>query len=239
MKTPALLYLALAGGSFCLQACETKESPTRTAVSAAPAAAAPAPAAPLTDQTPQPASPDIDLAPLQKQLGCGATGAGKQACRILAEFAEARRFTGETPSGEGKWFGNAYTVEKKAEKTELMIFAAKRVGTGQIGPNDLPIRVGTGTLPEDKRAHGQKLASALSRADVVGRTNQALPYVKSFTPAGDRGVVATSGASVRLISDETVYVRQGSGQKVLLVRPRTGGGAPGDGTYAELWLAAW
>jgi hypothetical protein len=42
-----------------------------------------------------------------------------------------------------------------------------------------------------------------------------------------------------LISDETVYVRQGSGQKVLLVRPRTGGGAPGDGTYAELWLAAW
>jgi hypothetical protein len=242
MKTPICLCLALAGVSMCLQACDTKESPARPAAPAATSAAqatAPPPVAALPPPVAQQASADIDVAALQKQLGCS-TSAGKQACRILAEFAEARRFTGDTPSGDGKWFGNAYTIEKKAEKNELMIFCAKRVGTAQIGPSDLPIRVGFGTLPEDKRAHGQRLAAALSRSDVVGKNNQALPFVKNFTPTGDRGVVPTSGASVRLIADETVYVREAAGQKVLLVRPSTrGSAAPGDGTYAELWLATW
>jgi hypothetical protein len=239
MKTPLCLCLVLAGGSLCLQACDKNESPSRPAVSAAPSAAPPPPV-PLPQPIAQAASPDIDVAQLQKQLGCSATGIAKQSCRVLSEFAEARRFTGATPSGDGRWFGNAYVVDKKKEKTDLLIFAARRVGTSQIGPNDLPIRVAMGTIPDDKRDHGLKLASALSRSDVVGKTNQALPYVKAFAATSDRGVVPTSGASVRLISDETVYVREAAGQKVLLIRPASGtGAAPGDGTYAELWLASW
>jgi len=237
MKTPVYLCIVLACVS--LSACEKETPPPPPAASAKP----PPPPPPAPAPTPtvqQAASPDVDVASLQKQLGCSTTGTVKQACRILAEFAQARRFTGETPSGDGKWFGYAYNVEKKAEKTELMIFASRRVPTSQIGPNDLPIRVGTGTLPEDKRAHGQKFASALSRSDVVGKLNQAQPYVKSFVPAGDRGVVATAGASVRLISDEVVYVREAEGQKVLFIRLSSNAkAAPGDGTYAELWLAAW
>jgi hypothetical protein len=238
MKTTLCPFVVLAGISLCLQACENKAQPVPPAASVAPVAAPPAPA-PVA-QPPQPASPDVDVAALQKQLGCSATAVAKESCRILAEFAEGRRFTGETPSGEGRWFGNAYTVEKKKETTDLLILAAKRVGTSQIGPNDLPIRVALGTIPDEKRGHGQKLASALSRADVVGKTNQALPYVKSFAGASDRGVVATSGASVRLISDEVVYVRQVAGQKIIVLRPKSAApAAPGDGTYAELWLAAW
>jgi hypothetical protein len=240
MKTP--LCLALASVSLFGLGCDKKETPPAPAASAV--APAPPPSVAVAPASPaQPPSADIDVATLQKHLSCQTTGTGKQACRILAEFAEARRFSGDTPSGEGKWFGFAYTVEKKAEKTDLMIFAAKKVGTAQIGPNDLPIRVGFGTMPEDKKAHGQKLAAALSRSDVVGKNNQAQPFVKSFVPTGDRGVVPTTGASVRLISDEVVYVREGPNHKILVVRPRISEpgapGAPGEGTYAELWLASW
>jgi hypothetical protein len=237
MKTPLVLCLVLGSASFALQGCDKKEPAAAPAASASPSAAPPVPVA--TTPSVQPPAPDIDLDALQKQLGCPKSTA-KEACRILDEFAQAARFTGATPSGDGKWFGRAYAVQNKREKAELMILAAKRVGTAEVGPGDLPIRVGTGTLPEDKRAHGEKLASALSRADVVGRANQALPYVKSFTPTGDRGVVPTSGASVRLISDENVYIREAAGQKVLMLHPSSGASAaPGDGTYAELWLAAW
>ena len=54
------------------------------------------------------------------------------------------------------------------------------------------------------------------------------------------GVLPTAGPSVRLIADENVYLRQGAGRKVLMVRTAAApSGAPGDGTYAELWSTTW
>jgi hypothetical protein len=217
-------------------ACEKRPSPS------APAASAIAqPAPPTLQAAPVRASqapPDLDADALMKQLGCGA-GKAKHACPILSEFARGARWTGETPSGEGRWFGNAYTLEKGSEKRAPVILLAKRAPTSQVGPSDLPIRVAVGSLPESTWRDAAKLITALSSSSNVSWHNPSVKYVREFSSTTDRGAVATAGASARLISDDAVYLRQGAGRKVLMVRIPTGTAASGDGTYAELWATTW
>ena len=205
---------------------------TRLPLPPEPEQAAPAPVA-------RAATPDLDAVQLGQQLGCSGNQ-GRRACRVLAEFAQAARWSAQTPSGEGRWFGRAYTVEKGAEKSDLMILLAKNVPTSQIGPGDLPIRIAMGSLPEDASHEGAKLVASLSRSNNVSKTSKAVAYVRSFSSQNERGAVTTAGSSVRLISEDAVYVRQGAGQKLLVVRASSGPSAsPGDGTYAELWATTW
>jgi hypothetical protein len=191
--------------------------------------------------TPAPAaqsSPDIDTAPLSKQLGCG-SARHREACRILDEFGRATRWNQQIPSGEGRWVGHSNSVDKGADKAELYIFVARQVPTSTVGPTELPIRIGTGVFPEDKHDAALKLVNALSRFDTVPRSNQALAYLKGWTSGDEKGAIATQGPSVRLVSDHETYVRQGSGQKLLVVVVRASGASPGDGLYAEVWPATW
>jgi hypothetical protein len=174
-----------------------------------------------------------------QQLGCSA-GKGKHACPILSEFARAGRWTGETPSGEGRWFGTAYTLTKGSEKKQPVILLAKRAPTSQVGPSDLPIRVAIGSLPESTWHDAEKLITALSSSSNVSWHNPSVKYVREFSSGTEQGAVATVGPSARLIAEENVYLRQGAGRKVLMVRTATGpSGAAGDGTYAELWATTW
>lgn len=185
------------------------------------------------------APPDLRLDGLSKDLAC-AGAKGKHACRVVQEFSEAGRWLGQTPSGRGRWVGNLYTVDHRVEQHSFIILAAETVPTSQVGASDLPLRVGWGPLPEEYHAHGVKLVTLVSQGDPVSRKNQALPFVRSFTPANFRGAEVTQGASSRLISEDTVYLRLKAPSKVLLVSPRRGAaGDPGDGLYAELWLADW
>jgi hypothetical protein len=194
------------------------------------AAAAPAPQAPPAD---------LDVEALMQRLGCSA-GKGKHACPILSDFAQAGRWTGETPSGEGRWFGNAYTLVKGSEKKEPVILLAKRAPTSQVGPSDLPVRVAIGSLPETTWHDAAKLITALSSSSNVSWHNPSVNYVGEFSSTTAPGGVATAGPSARLISEENVYLRQGAGRRVLMVRTATGPSAvPGDGTYAELWATTW
>jgi hypothetical protein len=135
--------------------------------------------------------------------------------------------------------GNAIVREKGAEKKQLMVLWAKRMPTAQVGPQDLPLKVGTGSLPDDVQEHGFKMVRALSQGDSPSKRNQAKPLVEAFIPTTTRGAVATAGASVRLISEESVYLRQ-EGRKVLLFAPNLSQSATaGDGTYAEFWSSTW
>jgi hypothetical protein len=233
------LVAALARAAACLApaACDRAPSP------APPASSAALHPTPPPERTVAPAvlapPADLDVDALAKGIGCP-NAKGAHACRILSEFAQAARWSGETPSGEGRWFGNAYTLSKGGEKTEPVILLAKRAPTSQIGPADLPIRVAIGSLPESTWHDAAKLIRALQSSSNVSWHNPSVKYVREFSSTTDRGVVRSAGASVRLISDESTYLRQGTGRKVLMVRmAASAAAAPGEGTYAELWATTW
>jgi hypothetical protein len=226
---------------MALLACNKSDSDSAPSPSARVGVSTPAPslAPPVPTALPAAAPPDLDVAALTKKLSC-AGDTRRASCRILAEFGSAARFSPQIPSGEGRWIGTAHTVEKGAEKSEIMIVSASQVPTSTVPPGELALKVGTGPLPEDKRDHGIKLVNALSHGDTVSKLNQAAPYVKSWKPDNAQGTMATSGPSVRRVADE-VYLRQSS-TKVLLVRLKAqgaGAGAPAEATLAEVWPAAW
>jgi hypothetical protein len=184
---------------------------------------------------PAAAPPDLDVAALKKRMAC--TDARRSVCRLLGEFGDANRFAPQIPSGEGRWIGTAYSNEKGAEKSELLLLLVTQAPTSTVAPGELALRIGTGPVPDDKRDHGVKLASALARGDTVPRTNQTIPYVKTWKPSDARGTMQTTGNSVRLVSEET-FLRQ-SATKMLLVRVRNAASGAEDVTAAELWAVSW
>jgi hypothetical protein len=210
--------------------------------SAAVASASATPTQPLL-VSPPPAPPppppaDLVLEPMVRELGCGKKSTSAP-CRILQDFAVGTRWAPKLPSGEGRWVGSATVREKGVERQDVMILWAKIVPTSQISPGELPMRVGFGTVGEDIREHAFKMIRSLGRGDSPSPRNQARVFVESFVPTVHRGAVNTAAASVQLISEELVYLRQ-SGRKVLVLMPsRQVSATPGDGTYAELWVSTW
>jgi hypothetical protein len=175
---------------------------------------------------PEPAAPDLDTGALEKKLGCASSGP-KHAAPVV-------------PSGEGRWVGEARAVDKGKEKTELLILGADTVPTSTVGPLDLPVRVGIGSFPDDQAGQATKLVAALSRGDVAPKSNRAATFLRTWRSGSVRNAAITSGVSVRLVSDDGVYLRQMPGQKVLLVQLKaTSAGKGADGLYAELWPASW
>ena len=185
--------------------------------------------------------PDLDVRALERQLNCSG-GRHGQACRILREFGQATKGIGQVPSGQGRWMGKTFRVEKGREKVELEVLAASNVSAASVGPTDLPLRIAMAPLPKDKRRDGTKLARALAHGDTVSRANKALPFVKEWTSDNGRIAMATDGPSVRLIAEEATYIRQ-AGQKVLVIKMKAAVPGvvppPGDGAYAELWAVTW
>lgn len=219
-----------------LTACD-KPQEKKSVTSVVPSAA-PEPA-PSVASPPPPAPTDMDVTALERDLNCSKTGP-KQACRILKEFASAQRYTAKTPSGEGRWVGQAYTVEKGVEKEREIILFAKAVPTSQVGPGDLPVKVGFDFFPDELKSHAEKLVRALTRGDPPSPKNQAFPYVQSFVPAKQRVIVNTAGQSVHVTTEESIYIRAKAPRSVYMVNPSNSrDAAPGDGMYAELWLAVW
>jgi hypothetical protein len=180
----------------------------------------------------------MDVAVLEKDLNCAKTGP-KQACRVVKEFSLAQRYTAHTPSGEGRWVGHAYTVEKGVETEREIVLWAKVVPTSQVGPGDLAIKVGFDFFPDELKPHAAKLVRTLGRGDSPSPINQAFPYAKAFVPTKQRAIVNTAGQSVHVTAEQSIYLRAKAPRLVYMVSPASGSAAPGDGMYAELWLAVW
>ena len=221
--------------SGCGKSASNESSSAAPAASARPAPPPPPAATSAATASPAAAPPDIDVVALKKKLGC--TDARRSLCRLLGEFADATRFSPRIPSGEGRFIGTAYSTEKGAEKSELMLLLVSQAPTSTVPAGELALRIGTGPVPDDKRDHGAKLASALARGDTVPRTNQTAPYVKTWKPNDARGTMQTTGNSVRLVSEET-FLRQTS-TKTLLVRVKNAASGTEDVTAAELWAVSW
>jgi hypothetical protein len=175
------------------------------------------------------------VAAIKKRLGC--TDARRSICRLLGEFGDANRFAPQIPSGEGRFIGTAYANDKGAEKSELTLLLVAQAPTSTVPPGELALRVGTGPVPDDKRDHGVKLASALARGDTVPKTNQTMPYVKTWKPNDARGKMQTTGNSVRLVSEE-MFLRQ-TATKILFVRVKNSTSGAEDVSAAELWAVSW
>jgi hypothetical protein len=225
--------IALSGPAGC-----DKSNPNKRDSTAAPSSATAAPS--VAEPTPAPPAPaDINATALSDDLKCAKTGP-KQACRVIKEFAQAQRFTAQTPSGEGRWVGQAFVVEKGVESTKEIILWAKRVPTSQVGPGDLPIKLGYDFFPGELKSHAEKLVRALSHGEPPSPRNQAFPFAKSLVPTVQRVIVNTNGQSVHVTSEESIYIRAKAPRNVYLVNPSNARGAgTGDGMYAELWLSDW
>jgi len=232
---------------FALAACNKPEpGGDRQGVSVAPSSAPIAPPqagdpakSPTGGAAPAPSAAlsDLDVGALKKKLAC-AGDTRRNGCRILNEFEQASPFSPRIPSGEGRWIGTAYTIEKGAEKSELMIVSVSQTPTSTVPAGELALKIGIGPLPDNLHAHGMKLVNALSHGDTVSKLNQAAPYVKAWKPGDAQGTMATSGISVRRVADDT-YLRQTS-TKILLVRLKAQSAATApEATFAELWAASW
>jgi hypothetical protein len=200
---------------------------------------------------PRPPPADIDVAQLNKSLGCPPLGSkpapgSKQACAVIAEFAQAGRWTSNRPSGEERWFGRASVIEKGAERDEYVLLMSRTVPTARVGPDDLPFMVSYAALPTEFQYEAGKLWSTMSHG-IRHRGPKKSPanrYVESYTPTNERGVANTAGPSVMLItelSEDAAYFRRAGMKKLLFVRPanKAANAEPGDGTYAEFWQATW
>jgi hypothetical protein len=219
------------------------DKPTRTGTTVPlvepPASAAPSATEPARQALPAAVPADLDVAALKRKLAC-AGDTRRQACRILDEFEQASGFAPKIPSGEGRFIGNSYTLEKGAEKSDLLMLSVSQRPTATVPAGELALQIGTGPIPADRHDHGVKLANALSHGDTVSKNNQAAPYIKSWKAPDAQGTMQTSGSSVRLVAEE-LFLRLGSGSKVLLVhlKPQGAAGSAPEGTFAELWAASW
>jgi len=185
--------------------------------------------------------PDINVRLLERELNC-LRGRHAQACRILREFGRATKGIGQAPSGQRRFMGTAYRVDRGVERPHLVVLEAASVPESSVGPTDIPLRVAIDSLPKDRRRDGSRLARALARGHMPSSKNKALSFAKTWKSENGRIAMATDGPSVRLIAEEATYVRQ-VGQKALVIKmkPALPGvtAPPGDGTYAELWAVTW
>jgi hypothetical protein len=215
----------------------SKEEPKK----AAAASSIPIPEATALPPPPQPipAAPrDLDVAALERDLGCTKTSQLK-ACAILKEFSQAQRFAAKTPSGQGRWIGKAFSVEKNVETARHLVLWAKTVPLSQVGPGDMPVKAGFDFIPDGLKLQSEKLMRALVRSADPPESNPAFQFAKAFVPPTPRTLANTAGPSVHLTSEQSVYLRFAPPRKVYLVNPAPSTAAAGDGVYAELWLGDW
>ena len=223
--------------SLAAAGCEEKvSSSTPSAVTSATEAPAPAKSTPAVSRR---APADVDPGKIQKQLKCSG-GRGKKACGVLEAFAKGERWTGDTPSGDGRWMGLMHRVEKGEETTEIISLRARKVPTAKVGPYELPLMVSTSPIPDHIHPFAKKLVGKLGRGSKPNMRNPVFKFLRESEPTKEWGAIDTSGISVNLISDDPVYLRKEGRKRLFWVSPSADAAAlPGDGCYGELWMVLW
>ncbi len=223
--------------TFAAGGCE-EESPPGVPSAVPSAAEAPVPdkpAAALARRAPA----DVDAGKIQEQLKCSG-GRSKKACAVLEAFAKAEHWTGDTPSGDGRWMGLMHRVEKGEETTEIIALRARKVPTAKVGPYELPLMVSTSPIPDHIHPFAKKMVGKLGRGSKPNMRNPVFKFLRESDPTKEWGAIDTRGISVNLISDEPVYLRKEGRKRLFWVNPSAdAAAAPGDGSYGELWMVLW
>ena len=216
-----------------LSACDSSSNRDSDAQVAAPTAPAEQPAPP-----PPPAPRDVDAKAVLSNLDCPSTTL-KNVCRLMEQFDTAGEWSWRKPAGEARWIGRAYRVEQGRESESLLLLWAGVIPTAQAGPGELPMAVGTGTVPDRLASHGEKLLLARSRGHNPSLKNQARPFVDSFKPTKTWRAMKSSGTSIVPIAAKATYVREKERRVYFIQLDEQQSARPGDGLYAEMWIATW
>lgn len=224
-------------------ACDSKPAGSGAeAAGTATSSAAATPTVPQAAEAPAPPPPpDLEVAPLQKALGCAAN-AKSGPCVVLAAFASCKSWSAEAPSGDGRWLGRGFEVEGKKTTELVSVLRARRVPTSEVGPGQLPARVALGAIEKDEGApfsEAERAIRALERGDVPPRGNAALTHLKAMTRWSEAFVTRTTGGQVYGLSHGGLFVCEGPKRELYVVRRASTRSGTGDGVYATLWAASW
>lgn len=234
------LLFVLPNLAACDQQGAGSASPAQSvAVPPLPPAVSTAP--PALDTAPAVAPDDLDIKGLQKQLACAAEPKGGP-CSILAAFSSCTQWNASTPSGDGRWIGRGHRVEGAKITDEFTVFRAHRVPQNEVGPGQLPLKIGIAELAKSDGAAWEQAGRAInafSHHDVPPRGNAAVEFLNRKDNWLEGFVVRTAGGQVYVVLDGGAFVCLGAHQQLLVVhRATTLGGKP-DGLYAEVWPSSW
>jgi hypothetical protein len=231
--------LALVISALLLPACDPPSS--GGAASAAPSAA-PAPTAPpepVAEAMPPPE--DLDVASLQKALKCAAK-AKEGPCSVLAKYTTCTAWNPISPSGDARYIGRGFTIEGAKSTESVVVVRARRVPTNEVGPGQLPVRIGVGEMSKEDGMAFDQAAQTIriyERSDTPGRASATLEYLKKRTDWTEAFANKTVGGQVYGIMRAGTFLCQGARQTVLMVQKAGSRSSSADGLYAELWQAIW
>lgn len=224
-------------------ACDAKEGASGAS---APSSTAPTPppvvsTAPAALDTVPTAPDDLDLKGLQKLLACPAEPKGGP-CSVLASFAKCMQWNASTPSGDGRWIGHGHRVEGAKTTEEFTIFRARRVPQNEVGPGQLPLKIGIANISKDDGAaweQAERSIKAFSKHDVPPRGNAAVEFLKRKDNWPEGFVLRTAGGQVYVVLEGGAFVCQGPQQQLIVVHREASRSGKADGLYAEVWPSNW
>lgn len=236
----ALVSLTLICGS--LAGCENETpapaaSATTTVTASAPSAAPAASLPPI--EKPKP----LDLATLQKALGCGGK-AGSGPCPVLENFAKCKEgWSPITQSGDGRWLGEGSIVKKGQFIEDFVVVRSRRVGTAEVAPGALGVKVAIDRIPDDEpdaRSAAGKAVRALERGDVAKKGNRAIAYVEERTDWSEAYAQNADGNQVFVAAGAGAFMcADPASQALHVVRLSGTREHPADGIYATLYPVKW
>jgi hypothetical protein len=213
-------------------------APQASTVPPLPSAVSTAPPALDTVAT---APEDLDVKGLQKQLVCPADPKSGP-CSVLAAFTSCTQWSATTPSGDGRWIGRGYRVEGGKTTEEFTVFRARRMPQNEVGPGQLPLKVGIAELAKSEGAaweQAERAIKAFSHHDVPPRGNAAVEYLKRKENWPEGFVLRTAGGQAYVVLEGGAFVCQGTHQQLIVVHRAATRGGKGDGLYAEVWPSSW
>lgn len=239
MRTTYVLTVLFVSAN--LVACQQQNAGPSTQNSATPVPPPAASSAPPALDTVAAAPADLDIKGLQKQLACPADPKSGP-CAILAAFASCTQWSASTPSGDGRWIGRAHRVESGKTTEEFAVFRARRVPANEVGPGQLPLKIGIDTIAKSEGAaweQAEKAIKPFSRHDVPPKGNAAVEYLKRKDNWPEGFTLRTAGGQVYVVLEGGAFVCQGQHQQLLVVHRAATRGGKGDGLYAEVWPSSW
>lgn len=221
--------------------CDPAPGGSGMAGTSAPSASATAPAVSSAAEPAPPPPADLDIAGLQKALGCG--GAAKSGpCAVLAAMSTCKPWSAEAPSGDGRWIGRGVEIDGKKTTEQFTVLRLRRVSLSEVGAGQLPGRVGLGTIEKEEGSaysEADRAIRAFERGDVPPKSSPAIARLKEMSQWSEAFVTRTTGGHVYGISQGGLYVCEGSKHELLVVRRASTRAGAGDGLYATVWAATW